>query len=58
MRGRDIDYNGQPAGYTADPQEVITYVEAHDNETLFDAIQLKAPAARRWTSACACRTWA
>ncbi len=45
VRGRDIDYNGQPAGYTADPQEVINYVEAHDNETLFDAIQLKAPPA-------------
>ena len=43
---REIDYNGQPAGYTADPQEVITYVEAHDNETLFDAIQLKAPRRR------------
>ena len=38
-----IDYNGQNAGYTADPQEVINYVEAHDNDTLFDAIQLKAP---------------
>ncbi|HEX2061744.1 MAG TPA: pullulanase-type alpha-1,6-glucosidase, partial [Thermoanaerobaculia bacterium] len=38
-----IDYNGQPAGYTADPQEVIHYVEAHDNETLFDALQLKLP---------------
>jgi len=46
VRGRDIDYNGQPAGYTADPQELISYVEAHDNDTLFDAIQLKAaPAA-------------
>jgi pullulanase-type alpha-1,6-glucosidase len=42
VHGRDIDYNGQPAGYTADPQEVISYVEAHDNETLFDAIQAKA----------------
>jgi pullulanase-type alpha-1,6-glucosidase len=38
-----IDYNGQPAGYTADPQEVISYIEAHDNETLFDAISAKAP---------------
>jgi len=38
-----IDYNGQPTGYTADPQEVIHYVEAHDNETLFDALQLKLP---------------
>jgi pullulanase-type alpha-1,6-glucosidase len=45
VRGRDVDYNGQPAGYTADPQEVINYVEAHDNEALFDAIQLKAPVA-------------
>jgi pullulanase-type alpha-1,6-glucosidase len=45
VRGSEIDYNGQPAGYTADPQEVINYVEAHDNETLFDAIQLKAPVA-------------
>lgn len=44
VRGEDVDYNGSPGGYTRDPQEVITYVEAHDNETLFDAIQLKAPA--------------
>ena len=43
VAGRQIDYNGQPAGYTADPQETINYVEAHDNETLFDAIQVKAP---------------
>ncbi len=43
VEARQIDYNGQPAGYTADPQEVINYVEAHDNETLFDAIELKAP---------------
>ncbi|MES1244068.1 MAG: pullulanase-type alpha-1,6-glucosidase [Acidobacteriota bacterium] len=42
VAAKDIDYNGQRAGYTADPQEVINYVEAHDNETLFDAIQLKA----------------
>jgi pullulanase len=46
VTGAQVDYNGQPAGYTLDPQETITYVEAHDNETLFDAIQLKAaPAA-------------
>ena len=42
VKGSQVDYNGQPAGYTVDPQEVITYVSAHDNETLFDAIQLKA----------------
>jgi pullulanase len=45
VAARDVDYNGQRAGYTADPQEVINYVEAHDNDTLFDAIQLKAPVA-------------
>jgi pullulanase-type alpha-1,6-glucosidase len=44
VTGSQVEYNGQPGGYTLDPQEVITYVSAHDNETLFDAIQLKAPA--------------
>ena len=43
MTGCQVDYNGAPAGYTADPQENIVYVEAHDNETLFDIIQYKAP---------------
>ena len=32
-----------PTGYTQPPQEVINYVSAHDNETLFDAVQFKAP---------------
>jgi pullulanase len=43
VRGGEVQYNGQPAGYTQDPQEHIPYVSAHDNETLFDAIQYKAP---------------
>ncbi len=43
VTGADIDYRGKPAGYTLDPQENIVYISAHDNETLFDAIQLKAP---------------
>ncbi len=42
--GAHILYNSAPAGYTLDPQENIVYVSAHDNETIFDAIQLKAPA--------------
>jgi pullulanase len=42
--GRLISYNGAPAGYTEDPQENIIYVSAHDNQTLFDAVQAKAPA--------------
>jgi pullulanase-type alpha-1,6-glucosidase len=43
VTGADVDYNGQPAGYAADPSEVITYVDAHDNETLFDALTYKLP---------------
>jgi len=39
-----IDYQGQQAGYTANPQEVINYISAHDNETLWDAVQYKAAA--------------
>lgn len=45
VRGGQVDYNGAPAGYTQDPQENVIYVSAHDNETLFDAIQWKAPLA-------------
>ena len=36
VTGADVDYNGQPAGYTDDPQEVITYISKHDNQTLYD----------------------
>ena len=43
VRGSQVDYNGQPAGYAADPSETVTYVDAHDNETLFDALQYKLP---------------
>ena len=42
--GAHILYNGAAAGYTLDPQENIVYVSTHDNATIFDAIQLKAPA--------------
>ena len=43
VKGSQVDYNGQPAGYTADPQESINYVDAHDNETLSDALAYKLP---------------
>ncbi|QLC72699.1 pullulanase-type alpha-1,6-glucosidase [Pseudomonas sp. LPB0260] len=43
-RGADIDYNGQPAGYTDDPQESINYVSKHDNQTLWDNNQYKLAA--------------
>ncbi|WP_273653979.1 pullulanase-type alpha-1,6-glucosidase [Cellulomonas fimi] len=44
-RGDELDYNGQPAGYADSPEEVVTYVDAHDNETLFDALTYKLPQA-------------
>jgi len=43
VEGSEINYNGQNAGYTNSPEENILYISAHDNETLFDAIQYKAP---------------
>ncbi len=43
ITGAEVDYNGAPTGYTLDPQEHIVYAAAHDNETLFDVIQIKAP---------------
>lgn len=37
-----IGYNGANAGYTLDPQEIVNYVSAHDNQTLFDIDAYKA----------------
>ncbi len=42
--GDELDYRGSPAGYAEQPDEVITYVDAHDNETLYDLSVLKLPA--------------
>lgn len=42
-RGDALDYNGQAAGYSDEPQETINYVDAHDNETLYDLGVLKLP---------------
>ena len=41
--GRDVSYNGAPGGYTAAPAEAITYADAHDNATFFDALAFKLP---------------
>ncbi len=35
-------YNGAPAAYTLDPQENVVYVSAHDNETIWDILQVKS----------------
>ncbi|MEO1335043.1 MAG: pullulanase-type alpha-1,6-glucosidase, partial [Myxococcota bacterium] len=41
--GDAVQYGTAPAGYTSDPEEVVTYVEKHDNETLFDISNYKNP---------------
>ena len=43
LRLDQIDYGGQPAGYVVDPQEVVNYIENHDNATLFDNDVYKLP---------------
>jgi pullulanase-type alpha-1,6-glucosidase len=43
VAGAEVDYNGQPAGYTEDPQEDITYISKHDNQTLYDNNTYKTP---------------
>ncbi len=40
-----ITYSGQPAGYAGATLEDVNYCSVHDNQTLFDAIQLKSSAA-------------
>lgn len=45
VRGSGVDYNGQPAGYAAAPGDALAYVDAHDNEALYDALAFKLPAA-------------
>jgi len=42
VTGAQVDYNGQPAGYTASPIEAVNYCSVHDNQDLFDAVQLKS----------------
>ncbi|MFF8829163.1 pullulanase-type alpha-1,6-glucosidase [Streptomyces sp. NPDC015131] len=45
VTGSEVDYNGAPAGYAAAPGDALAYADAHDNETLYDALALKLPAA-------------
>ncbi len=40
-----LNYGGQPAGYAGTPLEDVNYCSVHDNQTLFDAIQIKSAAA-------------
>ncbi|MGW5048477.1 pullulanase-type alpha-1,6-glucosidase [Streptomyces griseoluteus] len=44
VTGAGVDYNGSPAGYAAAPGDALAYADAHDNESLFDALAFKLPA--------------
>ncbi|MEU9944883.1 pullulanase-type alpha-1,6-glucosidase [Streptomyces lavendulae] len=44
VKGSDVDYNGAPAGYAAAPGDAMAYADAHDNESLYDALAYKLPA--------------
>ena len=46
VKGSEVDYNGQPAGYTDDPQEEIAYIDKHDNQTLYDIYAYGIPTDR------------
>lgn len=43
VKGSQVDYNGAPAGYAAAPGDALAYADAHDNETLYDALAYKLP---------------
>ncbi|MFI5682447.1 pullulanase-type alpha-1,6-glucosidase [Streptomyces sp. NPDC051636] len=43
VTGAETDYNGAPAGYADAPGDALAYVDAHDNESLFDALAYKLP---------------
>ncbi len=42
VTGAEVNYNGQPTGYTATPIEAVNYASVHDNQDLFDQVQLKS----------------
>jgi pullulanase-type alpha-1,6-glucosidase len=44
VKGADVDYNGAPAGYADAPGDALAYADAHDNESLYDALTYKLPA--------------
>ncbi|MET7454016.1 pullulanase-type alpha-1,6-glucosidase [Streptomyces sp. NPDC005574] len=43
VTGAGVDYNGAPAGYADAPGDALAYTDAHDNESLFDALTYKLP---------------
>ncbi|GGK66056.1 pullulanase-type alpha-1,6-glucosidase [Ornithinimicrobium pekingense] len=43
VTGGSLIHGGRPVGYASSPEEVVSYVDAHDNETLWDILTLKLP---------------
>ncbi|MYT75094.1 MULTISPECIES: pullulanase-type alpha-1,6-glucosidase [unclassified Streptomyces] len=44
VKGSGVDYNGAAAGYADAPGDALSYADAHDNESLYDALTYKLPA--------------
>jgi pullulanase len=43
VRGAEVlTHDKQPVAYASRPEELVNYVSAHDNETLFDIVMLKS----------------
>ncbi|MDR1799787.1 MAG: hypothetical protein LBR19_07920, partial [Bifidobacteriaceae bacterium] len=45
ISGNDYSWNGASVGYADQPDEVITYVDAHDGQTLWDQLAMRLPTA-------------
>jgi pullulanase len=43
VRGDELRYHDQSAGYALRPQDHVVYASKHDNQTLWDIAQLKLP---------------
>lgn len=41
--GADLRYGASPAGYADDPADSVNYVDAHDNQTLYDITVMRMP---------------
>jgi pullulanase len=42
VTGAQVKYNEQTTGYTKSPIEAVNYASVHDNQDLFDKVQLKS----------------
>jgi pullulanase len=48
LTGGKLFFRGAPTGFSANPEETINYVAAHDGYSLFDALQAKLPFHTAW----------